>query len=110
MANERERFFQNLMRMKWLENRLGWTRETKQLIDHGINSVDLEPEQNRKSIPKIGILITLGKQLGECFKGDEWILDLVCHSSCKSANTGKSIAAANLQFEAFNRGDVRQHH
>src|SRR5207302_6818512 len=100
MANERERFFQNLMRMKWLENRLGWSRETKQLIDQRINSVDLVPDQIRKCISKIGILITLGKQLGEGFKGDERILDLVCRLLLEKKKTGESIAAANLQIEA----------
>src|SRR5437764_8662525 len=99
MANERERFFQNLMRMKWLENRLGWTRETKQLIDQRINSVDLVPDQIRKCISKIGILITLGKQLGECFKGDEWILDLVCRLLLEKKKTKQSITATNVNFE-----------
>src|SRR5207253_8948630 len=95
------------MRMERFENRFCWSRKTKQLINERVNSVDLVPDQIRKRIAKIGILVALWQQLSKGFKRDQRIFDLVRHSCRPRSQTGESVAAATLQFEAFNGGGVR---
>src|ERR1041384_5458127 len=63
-----------------------------------------------KRFPKIRILISLGQKLGERLDRNERILDFVCHAGRERAEAGEPVAAANLQFEALDRGDISQHH
>ena len=67
-------------------------------------------DQIREGLAEIRILVTLRQQLREGLDRDERILDFVRHPGRKRAETGQAIAAANLQFESFQRGDVGQHH
>src|SRR5213082_180899 len=106
MTDQGERFFQNLVRMERFQDRLRRSRETKQLIYQRIDSIDLVADQIRKCVAKIGILITLGQQLGEGFQGDERVLDFVRHSGRERSQASESIAATNLQFESLDGGDV----
>ena len=45
MADEQERFFQNLMHVHWLENRFGGAGEAEQLVDQRIDPIDFVTDQ-----------------------------------------------------------------
>ena len=45
MTDEQERLFQNVVHVHRLEMRFGWPRETEQLVDQRIDSIDLVTDQ-----------------------------------------------------------------
>ena len=66
-----------------LQDRLGRTREAQELIDQGIDPIDLMADQVRESFAEIGILVTLRQKLGKCPNGNQWITDFMSKSGCE---------------------------
>src|SRR5438270_12732918 len=106
MADELKRFFEHVVDVHRREDRLGRAGETQKLIHQRIDPIDLVPDQVRKGFPEIGVLITLRQKLGKRLDGDERVLDLVGHAGRERTETREPVAAANLQFEALQRGDI----
>ena len=98
------------MHVHRLEQRFCRAGKAQELIDQGIDPIDLVSDQIGEGFTKIGILVTLRQKLGKSLDRDERVLDFMRHASGKRAETGEPIAAANLQFETLQRGDIGQDH
>src|SRR3954471_2056198 len=109
MADELKRLFEDVMDVERPEDWLSRARKPQELIDQGINAIDLMADQVRERVAEIGILVTFGQQLRESLDRYERIFDLVRHAGGKSAEAGEAVAPADLEFEPFQGRDVGQH-
>ena len=110
MADEQERFFQDLVDVHRLEERLGRAGETQELIHQRIDPVDFVPDQVREGLAEIGVLVTLRQSCAKVLIETSGFL-ISCAMPAESVpEAGEPVAAPNLEFQALQRGDVGQHH
>ena len=93
-----------------MSTRLGRPGETQKLVNERIDPIDFVADEIGKCLAEIGILITLRQQLRKRLDRNERVLDFVRHAGRKRAEAGETVAAADLQLESFQRGDIGQHH
>ena len=80
MADELERFFQDLVDVHRFQDGLRRARETQELVHERIDPVDLVANQVREGVAEIGVLVTLRQELRERFDRNKRVLDFMRHS------------------------------